>query len=267
MKKTIRFLLMGMLAIGLLMTGCSSNGEEAPSEQPEQTAGAEVHVFAAASLTDCLNEIITNYEEESTNRIIPVYEASGTLRQQIEAGADCDLFISANQKHMDTLEEAGAIVVDSRRDLLGNALTLIVSAEKADLITGVEGLAGDAIAVIAIGEPTEVPAGQYAQELLENLGLWEEVQDKLVFGKNVRSVLTYVDGGDADCGFVYHTDALELESGKIVCDAPEDQYTAVYYPSAILTEAPQPEAAADFYGYLATDSAKAVFEQYGFTTL
>ena len=103
--------------------------------------------------------------------------------------------------------------------------------------------------------------------MFENLGMWEEIQPKLVFAKNVRAVLSYVDSGDADAGLVYHTDALLLEHGKIIGDAPADSYTAVYYPAAIMTAAPQPEAAANFYAFLTTDEAKAIFEKYGFTAL
>lgn len=261
MKKRIGMVFAVCLIFTMVLAGCGGNARQ--QEQP----GAEVHVFAAASLTDCLNEIITLYQEDSRNTIVSVYEASGTLKKQIEEGADCDIFISANQKHMDTLEEAGAVNSETRKDLLGNALTLIASAEKAEVVTDVQALLGDDVELIAIGEPTDVPAGQYAQEMFENLGIWDEIQPKLVYAKNVRAVLEYVDGGDADAGFVYHTDAMLLEEGVIIGDAPADSYTAVNYPSAIMTEAPQPEAAADFYAFLTTDAAKAVFEKYGFTVL
>ncbi len=265
MKKTMCAGLILTLLCGLGLTGCGNSGTDGAAD--DQAAGATIHVFAAASLTDALDEMIAQYQEESGNTVVAVYEASGTLQKQISEGADCDIFISANQKYMNTLEEEGAIAADTRKDLLGNNLTLIASAEKADQITSVEDLLGDGVEMIAIGEPSEVPAGQYAQEMFENLGMWEDVQPKLVYAKNVRSVLNYVDGGDADAGLVYHTDALLLESGKIIGDAPSDSYTAVNYPSAIMEAAPQPEAAADFYEYLAGDDAKAIFESYGFTVL
>lgn len=252
------------LTMGFLLSGCSNSPQTVDAVQGE---GAEVQVFAAASLTNCLDEIIASYQAQSNHHIVAVYEASGTLREQIEAGADCDIFLSANQKHMDILEEEGVIDPASRKNLLGNDLTLIASADKENIVTDVQSLLQDEIAYVVIGEPSEVPAGEYAQEMLEHLGIWEDIQDKLVFAKNVRSVLTYVDGGDADCGLVYHTDALELKNGVIIGNAPEGSYTAVNYPSAILKEAPQMEAAADFYAYLSSDTAKAIFEQYGFTVL
>ena len=258
-KKLAVFLFLCLLMT--VMTGCGAANQE------ETTPGVEINVFAAASLTDCMNGIIELYQAESSNTVTGVYEASGTLKKQIEEGADCDIFISANQSQMDALEETGSVNSETRKDLLGNALTLIASAEKADAVMDVQSLLSDDVQVIAIGEPTDVPAGQYAKELFENMGIWEQVQPKLVYAKNVRAVLEYVDGGDADAGFVYHTDAMLLENGMIKGDAPADYYTAVNYPSAIMTNAPQPEAAADFYAFLQTDAAKAVFEKYGFTVL
>lgn len=231
----------------------------------------EVTIFAAASLTDSLDEIIALYQEDNDYAIIPVYESSGTLRQQIEEGADADIFISANKKHMDTLEEAEMIVPETRKDLLGNSLTLIASSEKAEALKEIPSFAdiftSDLVDFIAIGEPSDVPAGQYAQEMFESLGIWDTIQDKLVFAKNVRAVLTYVDTDEADCGMVYRTDAMELENGEILAEAPEGTYTAVNYPVAILKDAPEPEGAAGFYSFLLSDKGKEIFEKYGFTFL
>ena len=262
MKKKLATLLVLCLMVSLV-AGCGGQQQAVEEEQP----GVDVYVFAAASLTDCMNEIITLYQEDSNNTIIPVYEGSGTLKKQIAEGADCDIFISANQTHMNALEEDGAVNTESRKDLLGNALTLIASSEKADVVTDVEALLSDDVELVAIGEPTDVPAGQYAQEMFENMGIWDQIQPKLVYAKNVRAVLEYVDGGDADAGFVYHTDAMLLEDGVIIGDAPAEYYTAVNYPAAIMTNAPQPEAAADFYAFLQGEGAKAIFEKYGFTVL
>ena len=262
--KRISLVLIALLVFLVGMTGCGSSTKTEP---------VEVTVFAAASMTNCLDEIITAYASESEDTIIPVYEASGTLREQIEAGADCDIFISANQKHMNTLADENMIDKESRVDLLGNSLTLIASSDVAENISALAAqdfksvFTSDSIKVLAIGEPSEVPAGQYAQEMFENLGIWEAVQPKVVFAKNVEAVLTYVDGGDAEVGVVYHTDALQLASGSIIADCPADSYTAVSYPAAIMTASPQPDASANFFEYLKSDAAKTVFEKYGFTVL
>ena len=259
MKKKLIVLLLLSLVLSLT-AGC---GEQ----QVEEQASGEIYVFAASSLTDCLNEIIALYQNESGNTVIPVYEGSGTLKKQIAEGADCDIFISANQKHIDELEQAGEGNTETRRDLLSNSLTLIASAEKAETVTDVQSLLDDDISLVAVGEPNDVPAGQYAEELFRNMGIKEEIQTKLVYAKNVRAVLEYVDGGDADAGFVYRTDAMLMENGVIIGDAPAEYYTAVNYPAAIMNNAPQPEAAADFFAFLESDAAKAVFEKYGFTVL
>ena len=259
MKKKLIVLLLLSLVLSLA-AGC---GEQ----QVEEQASGEIYVFAASSLTDCLNEIIALYQNESGNTVIPVYEGSGTLKKQIAEGADCDIFISANQKHMDELEQEGAVNTETRRDLLSNSLTLIASAEKAKAITDVQSLLNEEVRLVAIGEPNDVPAGQYAEELFRNMDIADELQPKLVYAKNVRAVLEYVDGGDADAGFVYCTDAMLLENGVIIGDAPAQYYTAVNYPAAIMSDAPQPEAAADFFAFLESDAAKAVFEKYGFTVL
>ena len=255
--------LMVLLLLSLILSLAAGCGEQ----QVEEQASGEIYVFAASSLTDCLNEIIALYQNESGNTVIPVYEGSGTLKKQIAEGADCDIFISANQKHMDELEQEGAVNTETRRDLLSNSLTLIASAEKAETVTDVQSLLDDDISLVAVGEPNDVPAGQYAEELFRNMGIKEEIQTKLVYAKNVRAVLEYVDGGDADAGFVYRTDAMLMENGVIIGDAPAEYYTAVNYPAAIMNNAPQPEAAADFFAFLESDAAKAVFEKYGFTVL
>ena len=258
MKKKLAILLIGCLAM-VLMAGCG--------ESEEQQNTPEIYVFAASSLTDCLNEIITLYESEYNHQVVAVYEGSGTLKKQIAEGADCDIFISANQKHIDELEQEGAVNTETRRDLLSNSLTLIASAEKAKAITDVQSLLNEEVRLVAIGEPNDVPAGQYAEELFRNMDIADELQPKLVYAKNVRAVLEYVDGGDADAGFVYRTDAMLMENGVIIGDASAEYYTAVNYPAAIMNNAPQPEAAADFFAFLESDAAKAVFEKYGFTVL
>ncbi len=232
----------------------------------------EVNVLAAASLTDSLNKIIENYSKSNPDvKIIPVYESSGTLRKQIEEGADADIFLSANEKHMNTLADENLIDKDSRIDLLGNDLTLIASKETAEKLASITDfksiLTDESVKTIAIGEPTDVPAGQYAKESLDNLKIWDTVSSKLVYGKNVKAVLTYVDSGNADLGFVYKTDAMLLKSGKILMNVPADSYTAVNYPAALLKNAKQPESAKKFFEYLGSDDAKAVFEKYGFTFL
>lgn len=238
-----------------VMTGCGSSDEEK----------AEVTVLAAASLTDALDEIIAEYEKDADCTITPSYAGSGDLVQQIEGGAPCDLFISASKKNMDQLEDEGYIDTETREDLLGNTLTLIAAKEKADAVK-MDTLTSADVKNIAVGEPETVPAGKYASQVFDNMNITSQLEGKLVYAKDVRAVLNYVESGDADCGFVYRTDALMLneESGVIIGDVDSSLHDPIVYPAAIMAEAPQKDAAADFYEFLKTDFAKDVFEKYGF---
>lgn len=238
-----------------VMTGCGA--EEEPTE---------VTVLAAASLTDALDEIIAEYEKDADATITASYAGSGDLVQQIEGGAPCDIFISASKSNMDQLEEGGYVNTDTRKNLLINTLTLIAAAEAADTVT-MDTLTSDTVGTIAIGEPETVPAGKYASQVFENMGITAGVEGKVVYAKDVRAVLSYVESGDADCGFVYRTDALLLdeEAGTIIGDVDTALHDAIVYPAAILADAPAADAAAGFFEFVQSDFAKDVFTKYGFT--
>ena len=257
MKKRIIALaaVFAMVLSMAVMTGCG--GEE---EKPEVT------VLAAASLTDALDEIISEYEKNNDCMITASYAGSGELVQQIEGGAPCDIFISASKGNMDQLEEGGCIDSESRTDLLINTLTLISTVEKKGVVS-MDNLTSADITTIAVGEPETVPAGKYTIQAMDNLGITSQLSDKIVYAKDVRAVLNYVETGDADCGFVYRTDALLLseEAGVIIGDVDTGLHDAIVYPAALMKEATQEEAAADFFEFLQSDFAKNVFEKYGFT--
>jgi molybdate transport system substrate-binding protein len=238
----------------------------ADAAETNDAAGVELNISAAASLTDALEEIYAEYQKESNDIIRFNFAASGTLQKQIAEGAPCDLFLSASKGHMDGLAEENLIVPESRKDLLGNALTLIAAAEKADVV-GADKLTSADVESIAVGEPESVPAGNYAKQTLESLGIWEAVESKLIFAKDVRQVLEYVETGNADCGFVYRSDAALMETGVIVADLPEDSHSPIVYPAALIAGSENETAARAFYDYLQSDYAKGVFEKYGFTVL
>ena len=257
MKKIISIALSVVLAMSVLvLAGC---GSEETADKPEVT------VLAAASLTDSLDEIITEYEKDADCTITPSYAGSGDLVQQIEGGAPCDIFISASKANMDQLEDGGYIDTETRQDMLTNTLTLIATVEKKDAVS-MDSLTSDEVGTIAVGEPETVPAGKYASQVFDNMKIADQLTDKIVYAKDVRAVLNYVETGDADCGFVYKTDALLLdeENGVIIEDVDSSLHDPIVYPAAIMKEAPQAESAADFYEFLQTDFAKEVFEKYGF---
>lgn len=261
MKKVLSILLTLILAMSMLMmTSCGSSEEGATEEKPEVT------VLAAASLTDALDEIIAEFEKDSDCTITASYAGSGDLVQQIEGGAPCDIFISASKGNMDQLEEVGYIDTATRQDMLINTLTLISTVEKKDAVT-MDTLTSSDIGTIAVGEPETVPAGKYATQAFDNLGITDQLTDKIVYAKDVRAVLNYVETGNADCGFVYRTDALLLdeESGVIIGDVDESLHDAIVYPAAIMADAPAKDHAAAFFEFLTTDFAREVFEKYGFT--
>lgn len=266
--KRDHLILILIFVIGFILAGCGqAKDESAPKSGDKAAQGVEVNISAAASLTDALNEIKTEYSKDHKDVLLFNFGASGTLEKQIEEGAPCDLFLSASKANMDTLEQTGLIDTDSRKDLLGNTLTLIASAEKKDVIKGYEALASNDAASISIGTPETVPAGKYAQQSLENLGLWPKIEKKIVFGKDVKQVLEYVDTGNADCGLVYKTDAMQMKTGVVVMDMPENSHDPIVYPAALIRNSEQEKAAADFYQFLQSDYAKGVFEKYGFTVL
>lgn len=251
-----------MLMVACVFAGCGGSGDDTA----DSGEGVEVTVLAAASLTDALNEIITEYNKDCNDTILTSYAGSGELVQQITGGASCDLFVSASKANMDDLEKGDYIDTDTRKDLLGNTLTLIATNEAADKVS-MDALTTDAVTQIAIGEPETVPAGKYASQVFDNMKITDQVEGKIVKAKDVRAVLNYVETGDAECGFVYMTDAKLLKegSGKIVAEVDESLHDPIVYPAAILKDAPQKEAATKFYEFIQGDYAKGVFEKYGFT--
>ncbi len=255
-----------LLALTTVLSGCGTDEKSGKTEDHEKKE--EITVFAAASLQDALTEIETAFMKDSeyVSDITFVFESSGTLQKQIEEGAPCDIFFSAALSNMDALETAHLIEPDSRKDLLGNTLSLVASAENVDTIKTLDDLKKSEVEKIAVGESEAVPAGKYAKESLTNLGLYDTLQSKFVYGNNVKQVLTYVKNGDADCGIVYKTDAILGDSAEIVLDLPEDSYSKIVYPAAIMKESADKKGTAEFYEYLSSDEATEIFKKYGFIT-
>ncbi len=263
MRKKIWILLGLIMFIVAVSTGCGSN-----TEQQSQT-GAEpvgLTISAAASLTDAAEELKKIYATEHPEVTITYnFGSSGTLQKQIEEGAPADIFISAGKSQMDALAEKDLIVAESRRDLLSNDLVLIT--QKDGSLAGFDDLAGSGVEKMSIGTPETVPAGKYAKEALESLGLWEQVQSKLVLAKDVRQVLTYVETGNVDAGLVYSSDALMGQGIKVVAAAPADSHAPIVYPMALIKDSAHPEEANAFTEFLSGAEAAQIFDKYGFKSL
>lgn len=260
--KKISLVLALMVLVACVFAGCGGSDDTAKKED----SGKEITVLAAASLTDALNDIITEYNKDCSDKIKTSYAGSGDLVQQIKGGAPCDLFISASKKNMDELEKGDLIDKESRKDLLGNSLVLIATKEAADKVS-MDALTTSAVKQIAIGEPETVPAGKYAEQVFKSLKITDKVKSKIVKAKDVRAVLNYVETGDAECGFVYKTDAmlLKADKGKEVAVVDSKLHDPIVYPAAIIKDSKEAEATSNFYKYLESDYAKGVFEKYGFT--
>ena len=233
----------------------------APAARAEKT---ELYVLAAASLTDVMAQIADSYKEVAPEvEITFVFDSSGTLQSQIEAGATADVFVSAAQRQMDALEEGGLIKGESRKDLLRNRVVLIVPAASELALTSFEDVAGDPVRMIAIGDES-VPVGQYTQEIYEYLGTWDAVKAKANLGGNARAVLSWVASGDVDFGIVYATDAATTDGVKVIAQAPEGSHAPVIYPAAVVEGSQYAEAAQAFLDYLSGDTARALFIAAGF---
>ena len=229
--------------------------------------GQEVNLAAAASLKNAYDEkLIPMFEEKYPGvKVTPTYASSGDLQTQIENGLEASVFMSAANKQMDALMDEGLIDNDTNKQFLENKVVLIVPADSDANISSFDDLK-DVDGTIAIGDPESVPAGQYAKEALDNLGIWDDVESKLSLGTDVTAVLNQVAQGSAECGIVYATDAKSTDDVKVVCEAPDDALkTPVIYPVAVLKDTKDPDAANKFLDFLQTKEAKDVFVEYGFT--
>ncbi len=227
-------------------------------------------VFAAASLTNALQDVGVLWTAAGHGKVVFSFASSSTLAQQIEHGAPAALFFSADEKWMDDLAAHGGLADGTRRDLVGNSLVLVepkasmkpialAPGTKLDTVLGLSGR-------LAVGDPAHVPAGIYAQQALQKLGLWQSVQTRLAPADSVRSALRLVELGEAPAGIVYATDVGVSPKLAIAGTFPAASHDPIRYPAAIV-KAGDSKQARDFLAFLQTQPARDVFEHYGFTNL
>ena len=278
-SKAIATLLALAVSMTACLTGCGRTNTNTNADASEKT---ELVVFAAASMTETLNQIKTDYEAQHKDITLTYnFDSSGTLKTQIQEGATCDVFISAAQKQMDQLdaskdetanpEKLDFINSDSRMDLLENKVVLVVPENNPKNINSFDDLkseleSGDVL--LAMGN-SDVPVGQYTQKILQYWGLDEKAladAGEITYGSNVKEVTTQVSEGSADCGVVYYTDAYSAGL-KIVGEATEEMCGKTIYPAAVMKNSEHPEQAQEFLAYLNSDAAAKVFEKVGFAAV
>ncbi|MEI6669200.1 MAG: molybdate ABC transporter substrate-binding protein [Acidobacteriota bacterium] len=249
-------------AIALLCLAAS--GLASPSCRAAPPTG--LTLYAASSLTQALDEVTAAFRAQSGTAVRTSFAASSTLARQIEAGADADLFVSADQVWMDYLASRGRIVVATRQNVLGNRLALIVPADRMvtiDMRAGFDlaGLLGSGR--LAIGDPAHVPAGRYARQALTTLGVWSVAQPKLVPAESVRSALALVERGEVPAGIVYESDALLSSHVRLAGLFPETSHDPIVYPAAIVSGHDRP-VVRQLLAFLASPAAGQVFARYHF---
>lgn len=253
------------IILALLLVAASIAG-------PSQTVRAEggVTVFAAASLTNALNDIGKLFSKKTGYAFTPAYLSSSTLARQIENGAPANVFLSADEKWMDYLAKRKLIDPATRSNLLGNRLVLIAPSRskigKVDIKPGfdLKGLLSGG--KLSMGDPAHVPAGIYAKQALESLGVWKTVKDSVARASDVRSALVLVERGEAPLGIVYATDAAITKKVRIVAVFPTATHPPIVYPAALVCGHETP-AATSFLKFLKTDAARAIFKHYGFSAI
>jgi molybdate transport system substrate-binding protein len=233
---------------------------------PATARAEELTLSVAISMKDAVQELGARFARERSGTVVRYnFASSGELQKQIEAGAPVDLFVSAAARQMDELEAKGLIVPATRRVFANNLLVAIKPADSSVDIAKPADLLSPRVQRIVIGNPKTVPVGQYTEESLRALGLWERVQPKLVLAENVRQALDYVARGEVDAGFVYTTDAVaRAERVKEAFRPAEDTYRPVTYPVAVVRGARQPALARAFIELLVSAAGRAVLARLGF---
>jgi molybdate transport system substrate-binding protein len=228
---------------------------------------AEIHVFAAASLSESMKEVARAYEKQSGDKVVLNFGASSTLARQIEEGAPADIFFSADEAKMDALESKGLIIKATRKNRLSNSLVIVVASEGGSAIKSAQDLAMSSVKRVALGDPRAVPIGVYAREYLEKLKLWNAIKPKVVATENVRAALAAVEAGNAEASIVYKTDAAISKKVKVAFEIPLGEGPKISYPMAMVKDSKEPQAGRKFLAYVNSDEAGNVFKKYGFIVI
>ena len=225
----------------------------------------DVTVSAAVSLKDAFRDIGKQYESRTGGKVNFNFGASGALQKQIESGAPVDVFASAGRPQMDALVSQGLIEPGTQRDFARNVLVLVVPADSTSGPTSFTDLGGSKVTRLAVGNPKTVPVGQYAQQTLTRLGLWQQLQSRLILAEDVRQTLDYVARGEVDAGVVYASDVRAAgDKVRKVATAPEALHDPILYPIAVVRASSSKDAARAFIDAVMNDEGQRTLDKYGF---
>ena len=231
-----------------------------------ESSAETITVFAAASMQNAMEQIAPLYKKSSGNEITFSFDSSGTLKTQIEEGAECDLFISAALKQINALEKSGLIDPSSRVNLLENKIALAVPEGNPAGISSYQDIGTDKVKLIALGN-SDVPVGAYSQEILSNMGIWDRLntEGKISFAGNVTEAAMQIREGAVDCGIIYATDAATYGL-KVIAEPPAGTLkTPVIYPAVVISGSKHKDTAKDFLSYLQGEEAGKIFASIGFS--
>lgn len=250
-----------LLAVGCAPEGSRGVGGAPGVEEPKEP----LTVFAASSLTESLSEVAAAWTAQGGAPVALSFDASSRLAQQIVAGAPADVMISADTQWMDTLAQQSRILTDTRVDLLGNTLVVVVPRGRSPGSGDAAILRQPQFRRIALAGET-VPAGAYGDAALRQLGLWDTLSPRIIRGDNVRVVLGWVASGEADAGLVYRTDLLAEPKVELLVALPPDSHPPIVYPAAVVADSDQAESARAFLSWCTGPEATGIFSKAGFSS-
>ncbi|WP_079529071.1 molybdate ABC transporter substrate-binding protein [Halobacillus hunanensis] len=256
MQRKLIIIFLGLVLFGL--AGCSNN-----TAQEQHTT--DLTISAAASLTDAMKEIKETYESQNKDVTLTFnFAGSGKLAQQIQQGAPVDVFLSANQKWMDKLEQQQFIIKETRFNFTGNSIVLITKQDRDFYFSSLQSIKLSGEKQLALGDPASVPGGMYAKQALQSINKWTDLKGQMVYARDVRQVLTYVESGNVALGFVYASDALISDEVKVITEVDQNLHQSIIYPGAVLTASSNIKDAQAFLDYLKTKEAQEILQSYGF---